>query len=85
MRSQVTSGADERHPPRGCAPDSSGDRAGPACRCRRDDVTTLPVGNPVASRFADGIQLLSTQGKAIHWARRMLKPGVACVLDSRDA
>ncbi|MFD7282420.1 hypothetical protein ACFV80_36715 [Streptomyces sp. NPDC059862] len=48
----------------------------------RDDVAALLAGNPVASRFADGIQLLSEQGKAIHWARRMLQPGVAVVLDT---
>ncbi|MBL1086853.1 3'-5' exonuclease [Streptomyces actinomycinicus] len=48
----------------------------------RDDVAALLARNPVASRFTDGIQLLSAQGKAIHWARRMLQPGVACVLDT---
>ncbi|MFD7409244.1 3'-5' exonuclease [Streptomyces sp. NPDC059866] len=48
----------------------------------RDDVAALLAGNPVASRFADGIQLLSAQGEAIHWARRMLQPGVAVVLDT---
>ncbi|MEU5046286.1 3'-5' exonuclease [Streptomyces griseorubiginosus] len=36
----------------------------------------------MAARFADGIQLLSAQGKAVHWARRMLQPGVAVVLDT---
>ncbi|MET9387889.1 3'-5' exonuclease [Streptomyces sp. NPDC002928] len=48
----------------------------------RDDVAALLAGNPAASRFADGIQLLSAQGEAIHWARRMLQPGAACVLDT---
>ncbi|MBP2055217.1 hypothetical protein J2Z21_008230 [Streptomyces griseochromogenes] len=48
----------------------------------QDDVAALLAGNPAASRFADGIQLLSAQGEAIHWARRMLQPGVACVLDT---
>ncbi|WP_409467260.1 exonuclease domain-containing protein [Streptomyces sp. HC307] len=48
----------------------------------RDDVAALLAGNPVVSRFADGIQLLSKQGRTIHWARRMLQPGVACVLDT---
>ncbi|MEU0389186.1 3'-5' exonuclease [Streptomyces chartreusis] len=47
-----------------------------------DDVAALLAGNPVVSRFADGIQLLSAQGKAIHWARRMLQPGAAVVLDT---
>lgn len=48
----------------------------------RDDVAALLAGNPVTSRFANGIQLLSRQGEAVHWARWMLQPGVACVLDT---
>ncbi|MFI6658057.1 exonuclease domain-containing protein [Streptomyces sp. NPDC050523] len=48
----------------------------------KDDIAALLAGNPAASRFTDGIQLLSKQGEAIHWARRMLQPGVACVLDT---
>jgi hypothetical protein len=48
----------------------------------RDDVAALLAGNPVSSRFSDGLQLLSAQGEAIHWARRMLQPGAACVLDT---
>ncbi|GAA2524022.1 3'-5' exonuclease [Streptomyces longisporus] len=55
---------------------------GPDGTPSRDDIAALLAGNPVASRFTDGIQLLSAQGKAIHWARRMLQPGVAVVLDT---
>lgn len=47
-----------------------------------EDVAVLLASNPVASRFTGGIQLLSAQGKAVHWARRMLQPGVAVVLDT---
>ncbi|MEV6594129.1 3'-5' exonuclease [Streptomyces acidicola] len=55
---------------------------GPDGSPSRDDVAALLADNPAASRFADGIQLLSAQGKAIHWARQMLQPGAAVVLDT---
>ncbi|GAA3838821.1 hypothetical protein GCM10022403_083990 [Streptomyces coacervatus] len=55
---------------------------GPDGTPSKEDVAAMLAGNPVASRFADGIQLLSRQGEAIHWARRMLQPGMACVLDT---
>ncbi|MFD8724814.1 hypothetical protein ACFV2H_44420 [Streptomyces sp. NPDC059629] len=39
---------------------------GPDDTPSRDDIAALLANNPVASRFTDGIQLLSAQGEAIH-------------------
>ncbi len=39
---------------------------GPDDTPSRDDIATLLATNPVASRFAGGIQLRSAQGEAIH-------------------
>lgn len=47
-----------------------------------DDVRALLADDAGLAPYAETVQLLGAVGRTVHWARQMLQPGVAVVLDT---
>jgi hypothetical protein len=51
-------------------------------RPTREQVAEAIVGDPVAAQYRKHMRLSTVAGAAVRWARAMLEPGVACILDT---
>ncbi|MEV5348967.1 3'-5' exonuclease [Streptomyces achromogenes] len=47
-----------------------------------DDVRGLVSGDAGLAPYAETVQLLGTVGRTVHWARKMLQPGAAVLVDT---
>nr|MDT0660800.1 3'-5' exonuclease [Micromonospora sp. DSM 115978] len=51
-------------------------------RPTRDEVAAAIAADPVARRYRDQLTLATDAGAAVNWARAMLEPGAAVILDT---